>query len=264
MEILGYVAALSIGVLLGLIGGGGSILTVPVLVYLFGVSPVLATAYSLFIVGVTSAVGSVNFFKKGLVDVRTAIIFGTPSIVAVYLTRKFILPALPVEIIFFEGFMTSKDTFLMLLFAVLMLLAAYFMIKPSNQKPKKELENTKYNYPLIMLEGLLIGVLTGMVGAGGGFLLIPALVILSNLPIRRAIGTSLVIIGAKSLIGFLGEIGQTELDWVLLGSISLLAIGGIFLGAYLSKWVKTEVLKPVFGYFVLAMGLFIVLSELVF
>lgn len=261
MEIFGFIAAILIGVTLGLIGGGGSILTVPVLVYLFQVDPVLATAYSLFIVGVTSVVGSVSYFKKGLVNIKTAIVFGIPSLIAVYLTRAAIIPAIPEEIFSIGNFVLSKNLLLMLLFAVLMIAAAYSMIRKTKQSNTDELSAQKFNYPLILIEGSVVGVLTGLVGAGGGFLIIPALVILSKLPIKEAIGTSLVIIAAKSLIGFLGEEGSSAFDWSFLALITSLSVLGIFIGTFLSKKVNSDKLKPAFGWFVLAMGIYILIKE---
>lgn len=261
MEIIGYLASILIGVALGLIGGGGSILTVPVLVYLFSIDAVLATAYSLFIVGLTSAVGSVNYFKKGLVNIQTAIVFGIPSIIAVFATRALIVPAIP-SIIFTVGdFVVTKSILLMLLFAVLMIAASYSMIKKDKSILIVTGEKQKFNYPLILVEGAVVGVLTGLVGAGGGFLIIPALVILSKLPMKEAVGTSLVIIAAKSLIGFFGEGGESIIDWTFLVKVSAFAIIGIFIGAELSKKVDGAKLKPAFGWFVLVMGIYIIIKE---
>jgi len=263
MEIIGYIASLIIGVSLGLIGGGGSILTVPVLVYLFDVNPVEATAYSLFIVGLTSLVGVFPKYKSGEADLKTAIIFGIPSIAAVYSTRAFIVPAIPEKLFSVGDFIVSKALMIMILFAVLMVFAAASMIR--NRKTKaEETDKQKFNYPVIMLEGAVVGVLTGLVGAGGGFLIIPALVLLSKLPMKKAVGTSLLIIAAKSLIGFTGDIGKHNMDWPLLLSVSGLAIAGIFIGNALSKKVSADGLKKGFGWFVLLMGCYIIIKELFF
>jgi uncharacterized membrane protein YfcA len=262
MEYIGYFASILIGVALGLIGGGGSILTVPVLVYLFAVEPVLATAYSLFIVGLTSAVGSVGYFKKGLVNIKTAIVFGIPSIIAVFTTRAYIVPAIPKEIFSTGSFTLTKDLFLMLLFAVIMVIASYTMIKKDKKNTVDEAGEQKFNYPLILIEGSIVGIITGLVGAGGGFLIIPALVILSKLPMKEAVGTSLVIIAAKSLIGFFGEGGESIIDWQFLFTISAFAIIGIFIGTSLSKKIDSTKLKPAFGWFVLVMGIYIITKEL--
>jgi len=261
MEIIGFLASILIGVALGLIGGGGSILTVPVLVYLFHLDAVVATAYSLFIVGLTSAVGSVTYFKKGLVNIKTAIVFGIPSIIAVFATRALIVPAIPNEIFSFGTFVLTKSIMLMLLFAVLMIAASYSMIKKDKKKLDNESTHQKFNYPLILIEGAIVGVLTGLVGAGGGFLIIPALVILSKLPMKEAVGTSLVIIAAKSLIGFFGEGGETVIDWIFLAKVSAFAIVGIFIGSALSKKIDGAKLKPAFGWFVLVMGIYIIIKE---
>jgi uncharacterized protein len=263
MEYLGYFTAIFIGIALGLIGGGGSILTVPVLVYLFSVEPITATAYSLFIVGITSAFGSISYFRNGLVNTRTAIVFGIPSIVAVYMTRAYLLPVIPNPVFTIGAFVCTKSISLMVLFAFLMIAASYSMIKKAEKKTENEVFlPQKFNYPLILLEGLVVGTLTGLVGAGGGFLIIPALVIMSKLPMKEAVGTSLAIIAAKSLIGFLGEGNDTKIDWVFLLTISGFAVAGIFIGAELAKKIDGEKLKPAFGWFVFIMGIFIVAKEL--
>jgi uncharacterized membrane protein YfcA len=261
MEIAGYIASIFIGIALGLIGGGGSILTVPVLVYLFSVDTVLATAYSLFIVGATSVVGSVSYFMKGLVNVKTAVVFGIPSIIAVFLTRAYIVPAIPKDVFALGDFMVTKPILLMLIFAVLMIFASYSMIK-KDKSVDKEPGKQVFNYPLILVEGTIVGVLTGLVGAGGGFLIIPALVILSKLPMKEAVGTSLVIIAAKSLIGFLGESGESLVDWQFLLTVTAFAVVGIFIGMALSKKIDGTKLKPAFGWFVLMMGIYIIIETL--
>lgn len=263
MEFVGYLASIVIGISLGLIGGGGSILTVPVLVYLFRIDAVLATSYSLFIVGTTSVIGSVTYFKKGLVNIKTAIVFGIPSILAVFLTRAFLVPAIPLEVFQVGSLLITKSILLMLLFAVLMIFASYSMIKKENIKEEKIEQPQVFNYPMILLEGMVVGVLTGLVGAGGGFLIIPALVVLSKLPMKEAIGTSLVIIAAKSLIGFFGEHSGAIIQWVFLSKVTFFAIVGIFIGITISKKIDGAKLKPAFGWFVLVMGIYILLKETV-
>lgn len=260
MEILGYIASIFIGIALGLIGGGGSILTLPVLVYLFALDSVIATAYSLFIVGITSAIGSVSYFKNKLVNLKTAIIFGIPSIISVFITRAYIIPAIPKEVFSINNFVVTKSVLMLLLFAILMIAASYSMIKKDNNKVVENTGEQKFNYPIILLEGTVIGILTGLVGAGGGFLIIPALVILSKLPMKEAIGTSLVIIAAKSLIGFFGESSDTYIDWYLLTKVSAFAIIGIFIGILLSKKIDGAKLKPAFGWFILVMGIYIIIQ----
>jgi uncharacterized membrane protein YfcA len=265
MEILGYFLAVIVGISLGLIGSGGSILTVPILVYIMGVEPVLATAYSLFIVGTTALVGGVQNAMKKNVDFKTVLIFGLPSIVAVYATRMWLVPYIPKEIITLGSLTITKPIALMLLFAVVMVLAAVSMIKSKKKQTEAENAPMVYSYPLILLEGTVVGVLTGLVGAGGGFLIIPALVLLARMPMKLAVGTSLFVIAAKSLIGFVGDLqGDQQIDWTLLSGFTLAAVVGIFVGIFLSKKIKGEKLKKAFGWFVLVMGIYIITKELFF
>ena len=260
-SVLGYVGALIVGLVLGLIGGGGSILTVPVLVYLIGLNPITATAYSLFIVGITSIFGTFQNFKKKFVDVKTAIIFSIPAFIAVYLTRRFLMPAIPEVVFTIGGFNISKNTFIMVFFAIIMLLASISMIMKRKNK-KVEGEIIVYNYPFIAIEGIVVGVLTGLVGAGGGFLIIPALVVLAKLPMKKAIGTSLLIIAVKSLIGFLGDLHNLEIDWIFLILFTMVSIIGIFIGVYISKFISSKKLKKGFGWFTLVMAFYIIYKEL--
>jgi uncharacterized membrane protein YfcA len=266
LSIFGLLASVLIGISLGLIGGGGSILTVPVLVYLFKVDPILATAYSLFIVGLSSLVGAFPKYKLGLIDLKTAVVFGIPSIIAVFLTRKVLVPAIPSILFEFAGISVTKALAMMLLFAVLMVAASVSMIRNKQTENLAQNEPRVFNYPMILLEGSMVGVLTGLVGAGGGFLIIPALVLLSKLPMKQAVGTSLLIIGAKSLIGFTGDVMESfgQMNWTLLSLVTALAIVGIFLGNQLSKKIDGAPLKKGFGWFVLVMGVYIIIKELAF
>lgn len=264
-EIAGFIGAAIIGLSLGLIGGGGSILTVPVLVYLLAVEPVLATAYSLFVVGSSALIGAINYAKKGLVSFKTAVVFALPALVAVYLTRLYLVPALPETWFSIGDFTLTKDIGILLLFALLMVFASYSMIKNKRSGANGAEEETApvFNYPMIFLEGLVVGVLTGLVGAGGGFLIIPALVVFARLPMKLAVGTSLLIIAAKSLIGFLGDIQADQpIDWTFLLIFSSISAAGIFIGSYLSNFVDGNKLKKGFGWFVLVMGLFMIVKEL--
>lgn len=263
MEIAGYIASVIIGIALGLIGGGGSILTVPVLVYLFGIDPVIATAYSLFIVGTTSLVGAIPKYRQGLVNLKRAVIFGIPSIVAVFITRKFLVPLIPHHIFNAGSFEITKPILIMVLFAILMVAAAYSMIK-NDEKENDGTQLQTFNYPMIILEGAVVGILTGFVGAGGGFLIIPALVIFSKLPMKLAVGTSLVIIAAKSLIGFTGDLSHYDMDWKLLFIVTAAAVLGIFIGNAINKKMPGERLKKWFGWFILIMGIYIIVKELFF
>lgn len=252
------------GLSLGLIGGGGSILTVPILVYLFHVDAVLATAYSLFIVGLTSLIGSFSHMRLGNIHWRTAIVFGIPSILAVYATRAWLVPALPDPLFTMGGHAVSKALGMLILFASLMVAAAYSMIRKPKAKAAVETPGeVSFNYPLILGEGIVVGTITGLVGAGGGFLIIPALVLLAKLPMKQAVGTSLIIIALKSLIGFTGDLkGGEAMDWGFLGLFSAVAVAGILIGSLLSKRIPNEKLKPAFGWFVLVMGIYIIGREL--
>ena len=257
--LIGYLFATIVGITLGLIGSGGSILSVPILVYILGVEPILATAYSLFIVGTTALFGGVQKAKQNLVDYKKVLLFGIPTLLSVFVTRRIIVPNIP-EILFSTSVFTlHKSVFIMVVFAVVMIMASVRMIKPMPTEIKEEYQ--KLNYRKIFFQGILIGLIAGFVGAGGGFLIIPALVVLSKLPMKEAVGTSLVIIAAKSLIGFFGEANLASMDWVLLSSVSAFAIVGIFIGARLSKKIDGAKLKPAFGWFVLVMGIYIIIKE---
>ncbi len=332
MEFIGFAASVLIGFSLGLIGGGGSILSVPILVYLFGIEPILATAYSLFVVGLSSFVGAFNYMRKGLLNYKTAMVFVVPSFIAVFLTRKFLLPAIPDQIfsigkmditydlffiallilvmlglslmtlnMAFKGnkkhfkvfllvssaalmvfivrqfiipiiphqlvmignFTLTKNIGIMLLFAVVMILASVSMIRGRREDVQDPSSGSLLSHSLsIILLGILVGAVTGLVGAGGGFLIIPALVIIAGLPIKTAIGTSLLIIAVNSLSGFLGDIQNEDIHWVFLLEFTGLSIVGIFIGTWVSKFIDNRNLKKIFGWFVLIMGIYIITREI--
>jgi uncharacterized membrane protein YfcA len=259
MEWIGYVASILIGISLGLIGSGGSILTVPVLVYLFHVDPLLATTYSLCVVGFSSIAGVISRLKQRLVDIKTILVFGVPSVMGVFISRKFILPGIP-SLLHFGNNVLTKSSFIMLFFASLMLVSALSMILGKN---KKEEEGILPVYGLtLMLVGLAEGMLTGIVGAGGGFLIIPALVLLGKLPMKKAIASSIFIISIKSIVGFLGDLSHTVIDWKFLSIIIILATIGIITGNFLNKKMDGAKLKKGFGWFVLAMSLVIFIEQI--
>lgn len=263
MVYLGYIAAVLIGILLGLIGAGGSILTIPVLVYLIGISPVNATSYSLFIVGISAFIGGLRYLKNNLISLRTALVFGLPSVVSIFFTRKYLLHAIPDHLFNLGHMEITKDAALMILLAVLMVVASYSMIKkPTIVRADSHKHNEQYRYFLIFQQGIIIGILVGLVGAGGGFLIIPALVMLAKLPMKKAVGTSLAIIALNSSIGFLSDFGVHQFDWNFLFIFSAFAISGIIVGSYLSKYISGVKLKPAFGWFVLLMGIYIISKEL--
>ncbi len=261
-EIFGYLGAIVIGLILGLTGGGGSILTVPILVYVLLIDPIVATAYSLFIVGTTSAFGTIQNYFKGLVDLKTGFLFAIPSFTAVFLTRRYILPLIPDIMIASDSIVLTKDKFLMLFFASIMTYAAFSMLT----KPKvvlREITQKKYIANLIF-QNSIIGIVIGLVGAGGGFLIIPSLVLFARLPMKKAVGTSLFVITINSLIGFLGDVHSPKIDWNFLFAFTSLSVVGIFIGIYLNKFINESQLKKGFGFFVLLMASFILVKELYF
>jgi len=258
MEVFGYFGALAIGLILGLTGGGGSILTVPLLVYVLGYNPVAATAYSLFIVGTTSAFGAAQNYRKGFVDVKKGILFAIPSFTTVYLTRKYIVPAIPDVLLKTDFFSLSKEMFLMVLFATIMFFAALSMLRKKQQTITEEAPSTAK----FILQTVLVGLLIGLVGAGGGFLIIPSLVFFAKLPMRKAVATSLLIIALNSLIGFTGDVQNMDINWTFLLIFTSISVIGIFIGIYLNKFLNDAQLKKGFGYFVLLMALFILSKEL--
>ncbi|MFB9862359.1 sulfite exporter TauE/SafE family protein [Rufibacter immobilis] len=265
MEILGYMMALLIGLSLGLTGSGGSILTVPILVYLMGLNPVLATSYSLFVVGATSTVGGVRFFRRGLVHVKALLLFGLPSLLTIYLTRVFLLPALPEVLLRAGRVVITKEMFVMVLFSLLMVAAAYSMVRSGSPKAKTA-ERTgqarSVRYGWVLAQALLVGLISGLVGAGGGFLIIPALVLFLRLDMKMAVGTSLVLIAGNSLVGFLGDMLHYTINWTFLLTFSALSVSGIYLGSAFAHKIDSQALKRGFGWFILVMGVFILFKEI--
>lgn len=259
-ETIGYIASVCIGLILGLLGGGGSILSIPILVYLFHIEATVASAYSLFIVGVTSFVGAIPKYKEHLVNIRTGLAFGIPSIVSIFSTRRWIVPSIPDVIWQTEAFTLTKRILVLGIFALLMILASFSMIRG-----RKELVSEEQGFRtfLVVLEGIIIGFLTGLVGAGGGFLIIPALVFLTGLPFKTAVGTSLFIIAINSLMGFLGDVLNYAMDWQFLFSITLLAVIGILIGNRLQKKISALKLRRAFGWLILLMGSWILLREII-
>jgi uncharacterized membrane protein YfcA len=259
MEFIGYLASICIGLVLGVLGSGGSILSIPILVYIFHIDVVMASAYSLFIVGATSFVGAIPKYKEHLVSFKTGLLFGIPSIVSIFCTRKWIVPAIPEVVAHIDSFVLTKRILLLGLFAILMILASVSMIRAKRQVQQ---EDSRSRFFLVALEGILIGVLTGLVGAGGGFLIIPALVLLTGLPFKTAVGTSLFIIAINSLTGFLGDLLNYTIHWSFLLTITLLAVTGILIGNKLSRKISPAKLRTAFGWFVLFTGLWILFREL--
>ena len=262
IELLGFLSAFFIGLVLGILGGGGSILTVPVLVYIFSLNPVTASAYSLFVVGVSGLGGVIRNLNRKLIDYKVGIIYAIPSFIAVYITRKYLIPELP-EILFeFGNQEVSRDLGLMLFFAIIMLYVAITMIK-QKEKIKPEPQVKSHSIPILGFQGFTVGIVTGIIGAGGGFLIIPALVFFAKLSMKRAVATSLFIIALKSLIGFIGDVENIQIDWSFLLIFTSISVLGLLFGTFLSKFINDKKLKRMFGWFVLFMGIFIIIIELI-
>ena len=259
MEIIGFALAILIGVSLGLIGSGGSILTIPILVYVMHISPSDATTYSLFIVGISALVATIKGAQNKLLDYRIAFYFGLPSIVSILIMRSFLLPLLPDILFNISGFVVTKDLFIMVVFAVLMIFASVSMIK---RRKNVTNENHIVQTDKIIIKGIFVGLLTGFVGVGGGFLIIPAMVFSAKLPMKNAVATSLIIIAANSLFGFAGSENSMTIDWKFLLDFAAFAIVGIFIGMGLSKKINNDKLKPAFGWFVLVTGIYILTKEI--
>mgnify|MGYP003625770892 CR=1 FL=1 len=257
IEIFGYLGALLVGLVLGLMGSGGSLIAIPIFTYLFHISPITTTAYSLFVVGTSSTIGALRNWEKGLVDFKIAFVFAIPAFIAVYVVRKYILPIIPMEIVTIYDIAVTKDMAIMVFLALIMLLCSLSMIRTKKSLLEHKQLN-RYNYPLIVLQGILIGLFTGVVGIGGGFLIIPTLVLLVKLPMKKAVATSLFIIALKSLIGFLGDLGNLEINWDFLLRFTAISTLGIFLGIYFSSFIKGEKLKTYFGWLllILSIGIF--------
>lgn len=258
MTLFGYFLALLMGLTLGLIGAGGSILTVPILVYCFHVPPVVATGYSLLVVGCAALAGAGRYYRRGLVDFRAALTFAIPAMLAVLFTRSYIVPSLPDTVMGVE-----KDTFIMVLFALLMALAAFYMLRPLKDPASAVQDKPAVNTLKLLIGSAGIGLLTGMVGAGGGFLIIPTLIGLFRLNVKKAVATSLAIIAINSLVGFNGDIAAgIPLDWPLLGSFLVLTLAGMWLGTTLARKVEAKQLRQIFGWFVLAVACIVLVENL--
>ncbi len=258
--ILGLLLASVIGISLGLIGGGGSVLALPILVYVMGVPTKSAIAMTLVIVGSVSLLGSIPHWQRGYVNLRLSALFGSATMVGAFLGAKVaLLPGV-------------TSTFQMLLFATIMLLAAVTMIRPKSRSQRSAHPHRKL-FPLrlnrvrlnrwigLFVLGIGVGILTGLVGVGGGFMIVPALVLLGQVPIREAIGTSLLVIFLNSTTGFLGYLGQVTFDWPLAIAFTVIAGCGTVVGALLSRRIDGQKLQQGFGYFLIAVAAFILFQN---
>jgi len=260
--LIGFLLAVLVGITLGLVGSGGTILTVPILVHVMGVDPVLATTYSLFSIGISSLVGAVRGFAAGEVDVRKILAFGLPALLMVFAMRTFILPLVP-EIIVIGSWEIHQAALLMALFAVVMTASSISMIRETAPPFFLSVGERETPVGMVVLLGMLVGMVTGTVGAGGGFLIIPALVHFFKMPMKNAVSTSLVIIAVNSLFGVLGDVEKLPVfDWPLILGYTLFAVVGIFVGFRLSDRMDGRKLGKLFGYLILAIGVYVFVSAL--
>lgn len=264
MLILGYIASFFMGILLGMIGAGGSILTVPILFYFFRQDAIFATTNSLFIVGIAALAGAIIQIKKENTNIRIGMYFAIPSFLGIYIARYVLLPSIPSILISDFGITVTKPLFMMIVFSIIMIYSSWVMIRLNNFPTGETttLQTVSTNFLSIGIKGLMVGMITGFVGAGGGFLIIPSLVILFKFPIRQAIGTSLAIIAANSLFGFSISftVAQTEYCPLLL-TICILGIAGMFLGLTLSSRINEKYLKIGFGYLTLVTAFLILWDQ---
>jgi uncharacterized membrane protein YfcA len=260
MEIIGFIAALVIGISLGLIGGGGSILTIPLLVYLFHIQPTIATGYSLFIVGISSLAGAYTSYRNGNIHFKAVLYFGISSIITVVLIRRLLIPIIPEQLFRWGNLEITRSLLTMILLALVMIMASFKMIFKT--PPLNTHKNYTMPYGSAILRGIQIGILTGLLGAGGGFLIIPVLIFSFQLPMKKAIGSSLLIIALNALFGFVSDLSQYDIHWKLLLMITLNAVIGTFIGNAIGLKISGEKLKKGFGIFVLLAGMYIILHEL--
>lgn len=259
MEIIGYLALVGVGIMLGMTGGGGSILSVPILVYLFSLDVVMASAYSLFIVGITSMVGTVLKQKERLVDVRSGLIFAVPSILAAFSTRKWVVPSIP-DLIFHAGSfqLTKRGLLLGILAFVIIVVSVRTII---NGRAKTNPVGPIKSHGLILM-GLIAGILAGLLGVGGGFLILPALVVFARIPFGSAVGTTLFVIALNSLLAFMGDLLNYAINWTFLLSITGLSIAGVFVGILSNNMIPAQPLQKSLGWITLGLGIWILFNEL--
>lgn len=260
-ELETFIASLGIGLSLGFMGAGGSILTIPVFVYVLKKDPMSSGVYSMFVVGMSSMAGTIQSVFNKLVDFGVTITFGVPSIAGVLIARKLIFPLIPDELFSVGSFSLSKNMVFMLSLSCLMFFSALRMLKPSMNNRTPRVEGDKPAAAWLLLRGFIVGIITGLLGIGGGFLIVPALYFLAKLPVKTAIGTALLIITVNSLFSFLSSFSSMDLDWLLLIRFSLGAIVGIMIGTRLSRKIRGDYLKKIFGWFVLSISFYIVYKE---
>ena len=261
---LGLLLGFSMGMALGLLGAGGSIMTVPILVYFFGVQPLVATAYSLLIVGLVALAGAIRYWSKHLVSLRSVLLFAVPAMCSVFIARSYLIPHLPDPMFHIGTLTVGKNEAIMLLFGLLMCLSAVFMSRERTDTTQPLSVPISWKQMLLLgICSFAIGLLTGLVGAGGGFLIVPALIGVFKLPVKVAVGTSLSIIAINSLVGFNGDLlAGLSVDWQLLSALLATTLTGMVLGTSLSKKIDASKLSKLFALFVFCIGLTVIGEEI--
>jgi uncharacterized membrane protein YfcA len=261
-QVFGYFGAFLTGLILGLLGGGGALISIPVLVYLFHIEASVATGYSLFLIGITASTGAVTNLRKKTVDLPTLLYYGLPSVVSIYCMRRYIVPAIPDVIFQIGAYQLTKNNLILTLLSVVIFAVAYNMI--STNKVASDNEHHS-NYTKLIATAIFIGAFLGMVGAGGGFLMIPALFHYANLDMKKSIGTSLVLVAINSFVGFWGDVHSNQtMEWSFLFAFSSFSVVGMFTGSYWAGKTDNRLLKKYFAWFMLAVGSYILIKEIFF
>ncbi|HAT1880077.1 TPA: sulfite exporter TauE/SafE family protein [Legionella pneumophila] len=260
MVLLGYSLALLMGLILGMIGAGGSILTMPILVYLLGVTPMVATGYSLMVAGSAAFLGAISYWRQKQIYLKAALIFAIPAMITVFLTRAYLVSHLPDSII---G--VSLDHFIMILFSFLMIIASSFLFMPLAIPSSNSSQNWNIKqYSKAITSSICVGIISGLVGAGGGFLIVPALMAFFDLQVKEAIGTSLAIIAINALAGINGDIASgVVFDWSFLILFTILTLSGLIFGISIGSKLQDRRLKTLFSLFALLIGITIFVKEII-
>jgi len=259
LQVFGYLGAILTGVILGLMGGGGALISIPILVYLFHIEASVATSYSLFLIAITASSGAWQNIRKKQVDYNAALYYGIPSVISIYAVRRWLMPNLPKIIFTIHGYALHKNMFILIILVIVMIMAAYKMITSNNPEQN---ETHQVNHLELSTFAILIGSFMGIVGGGGGFLMVPALVHFANTPVKKAVGTSLVLVAVNSFIGFLGDLGSDiAINWLFFFTFLFFSVAGVFIGHYLVAYIHSNKLRKYFGFFLIVVAIFIVIKE---
>lgn len=266
IEIIGYFLSVIIGLSVGLLGGGGAILAVPMLVYFFNVDAEIATGYSLVIVAISSVL---SIWQKRGIDgnfsLKIFLQFGLPSILMIYFTKAIFVPQIPNLLIFSPKIILTKNMFLMMVFSVILLLSSISMLGKSKENELNATPTKEHSIFNIMLSGAFVGFLTGIIGVGGAFVIVPALIFFFSMETKEAIKNSLAIVIANSIVGFYGfSRASYHIDWMLLVNISAVSLVGVVIGSRLNKRMSGNNLKNIFGWMNLILSLILILKEIIF